>query len=101
VKLSNAFGLKSPYITIPKDFTIWFGMNIICLSDMVLMWTSETNNRFKLPSEKPLWLYDGIYGTVERSVNKYILKIAQVEAHIKPCTMTDNWIQFNLRTLVD
>lgn len=99
VKLSNAFVFKGPVYNYSKDFPfVWdeFNLPIRYDSDMelakkiVIQIASETLSEYVAQSIAE-W---------EQVVNKYYIENAQVEPTLA-ITMTDNWIQFNLRYIVD
>ena len=99
VKLSNAFVFKGPVYNYSKDFPfVWdeFNLPIRYGSDMELAKTiivriaSETLSEYVSKSISE-W---------NQVVNKYYIENAQVDPTLA-ITMTDNWIQFNLRYIVD
>jgi len=99
VKLSNAFVFKGPIYNYSQDFPfIWdeFNLPIRYGSDMDLAKTiiikiaSETLAEYTANS-KSQW---------KDVVNKYYIEDAQVDPTLA-ITLTDNWIQFNLRYIVD
>lgn len=99
VKLSNAFVFKGPVYNYSKDFPfVWdeFNLPIRYGSDMELAKTivvrvaSETLSDYVTQSTAE-W---------EKVVNKYYIENAQVEPTLA-ITMNDNWMQFNLRYIVD
>lgn len=99
VKLSNAFVLKGPVYNYSKDFPfVWdeFNIPIRYGSDLELAKTIVVNIASQTLSEyvsKSILEWDKV-------VNKYYIENAQVEPTLA-ITMTDNWIQFNLRYIVD
>jgi len=99
VKLSNAFVFKGPVYNYSRDFPfIWdefnlpikYGSDIELAKDIIIRIASEQLSDF---------VNDSIadWKTV---VEKYYIEDAQVEPTLA-LTMTDNWIQFNLRYIVD
>ena len=99
VKLSNAFVFKSPVYNYSKDFPfVWdefnlpirYGSDIDLAKKIVIKIASETLSDYVTESIAE-W---------EKVVNKYYIENAQVEPTLA-ITMTDNWIQFNLRYIVD
>ncbi len=99
VKLSNAFVFKGPVYNYSKDFPfIWdefnipirYGSDIELAKKIVIDIAVET-------------LSDYVAGSIakwERVVDKYYIENAQVEPTLA-ITMTDNWVEFNLRYIVD
>ncbi|TJY35766.1 mechanosensitive ion channel family protein [Pontimicrobium aquaticum] len=99
VKLSNAFVFKGPVYNYSKDFPfIWdefnlpirYGSDIDLAKSIVIDIASKTLSEFTTNS-KSQW---------KAVVNKYYVEDAQVEPTLA-ITLTDNWIQFNLRYIVD
>ncbi|AWV97452.1 mechanosensitive ion channel family protein [Arcticibacterium luteifluviistationis] len=99
VKLSNAFVFKGPVYNYSKDFPfVWdeFNLPIRYNSDIELAKTivvqiaSETLSEYVSQSISE-W---------SQVVNKYYIENAEVDPTLA-ITMTDNWIQFNLRYIVD
>lgn len=99
VKLSNAFVFKGPIYNYSQDFPfIWdeinlpirYGSNIDLAKSIVIKTASETLSEFTANSRSQ-W---------EAVVNKYYIEDAQVEPTLA-ITLTDNWVQFNLRYIVD
>ena len=99
VKLSNAFVFKGAVYNYSKDFPfIWddFNLPIKYGSDMTLAKaiitkiSSKTLSEFTTNSKKQ-W---------RDVVNKYYIEDAMLDPTIA-VTLTDNWIQFNLRYIVD
>lgn len=99
VKLSNAFVFKGPIYNYSKDFPfIWdefnlpirYGSDIDLAKTIVLKVASEILAEFTAKS-KSQW---------KDVVNKYYIEDAQVDPTLA-VTLTDNWIQFNLRYIVD
>jgi len=99
VKLSNAFVFKGPVYNYSQDFPfIWdefnlpirYGSDVELAKSIVIKVASETLSEYT-SSSKSQW---------KEVVNKYYIE----DAHIDPTlaiTLTDNWIQFNLRYIVD
>ncbi len=99
VKLSNAFVFKGPIYNYSKDFPfIWDEFNL------PIRYGSDVEEAkaivIKVASEI-------LSGYVEQSrnkwkdvVNKYYIEDAQVDPSLA-ITLTDNWIEFNLRYIVD
>ncbi|WP_142785904.1 mechanosensitive ion channel family protein [Changchengzhania lutea] len=99
VKLSNAFVFKGPIYNYSRDFPfIWdefnipvrYGSDMELAKSIVIKIASETLSEYTTNS-KSQW-YD--------VVNKYYIEDAQVNSTLA-ITLTDNWIQFNLRYIVD
>lgn len=99
VKLSNAFVFKGPVYNYSKDFPfVWdefnlpirYGSDIELAKSIVVRVASETLSEYVTKSISE-W---------NQIVNKYYIENAQVEPTLA-ITMTDNWIQFNLRYIVD
>ena len=99
VKLSNAFVFKGPVYNYSKDFPfIWdefnlpirYGSDVDLAKSIVIKIASETLSEFTANS-KSQW---------KDVVNKYYIEDAQVDPTLA-ITLTDNWIQFNLRYIVD
>ncbi len=99
VKLSNAFVFKGPIYNYSQDFPfIWdqFNLPIRYGSDMelaktiVLKIASETLSEYTKAS-KSQW---------EAVVNKYYIEDAEVGPTLA-IRLTDNWVEFNLRYIVD
>jgi hypothetical protein len=99
VKLSNAFVFKGPVYNYSKDFPfIWDEFNLPIRYDsdvdlaksIVIKIASETLSEFTANS-KSQW---------KDVVNKYYIEDAQVDPTLA-ITLTDNWIQFNIRYIVD
>lgn len=99
VKLSNAFVFKGPIYNFSQDFPfIWdeFNLPIRYTSDVELTKEIITKVAQKVLSEyvnfsKEHW---------QNVVSKYYIEDAVVEPTLA-LTLTDNWIQFNLRYIVD
>ena len=99
VKLSNAFVFKGPVYNYSKDFPfVWdeFNIPIRYSSDLELAKSIVINIASETLSE---YVSQSI-SEWNRVVNKYYIENAQVEPTLA-ITMTDNWIQFNLRYIVD
>lgn len=99
VKLSNAFVFKGPVYNYSKDFPfVWdefnipirYGSDLELAKSIVVKIASETLSEYVSKSISE-W---------NQVVNKYYIENAQVEPNLA-ITMTDNWIQFNLRYIVD
>jgi len=99
VKLSNAFVFKGPVYNYSKDFPfVWdefnipirYGSDLELAKSIVVKTASETLSEYVSKSISE-W---------NQVVNKYYIENAQVEPTLA-ITMTDNWIQFNLRYIVD
>jgi len=99
VKLSNAFVFKGPVYNYSKDFPfVWdefnlpirYGSDIELAKSIVVRVASETLSEYVTKSISE-W---------NQVVNKYYIENAKVEPTLA-ITMTDNWIQFNLRYIVD
>jgi small-conductance mechanosensitive channel len=99
VKLSNAFVFKGPIYNYSKDFPfIWdefnlhirYGSDIELAKTLVIEIASKTLSDYT-SSSRAEW---------EAVVNKYYIEAAQVEPTLA-IKLTDNWIEFNLRYIVD
>ncbi|TYA58049.1 mechanosensitive ion channel family protein [Formosa maritima] len=99
VKLSNAFVFKGPIYNYSQDFPfIWdefnipirYGSDVELAKSIVVDIASITLSEFTANS-KAQW---------KDVVNKYYIEDAQVDPTLA-ITLTDNWIQFNLRYIVD
>lgn len=99
VKLSNAFVFKGPIYNYSKDFPfIWdefnlpikYGSDIALAKEILIKISSQTLSQFTINS-KAQW---------RDVVNKYYIEDAMLDPTIA-VTLTDNWIQFNLRYIVD
>lgn len=99
VKLSNAFVFKGPVYNYSKDFPfVWdefnlpirYGSDVELAKSIVVRIASETLSEYVSKSIAE-W---------NKVVNKYYIENAQVDPTLA-ITMTDNWIQFNLRYIVD
>ncbi|PTM06547.1 MAG: transporter [Bacteroidetes bacterium] len=99
VKLSNAFVFKGPVYNYSKDFPfVWdefnlpirYGSDIDLAKTIVIKIASETLSEYV---SKSIAEWDQV-------VNKYYIENAEVNPTLA-ITMTDNWIQFNLRYIVD
>jgi len=99
VKLSNAFVFKGPVYNFSQDFPfIWdeFNLPIRYESDIDLAKSIIINSATEILSE---------YTLASKSqwtdvVNKFYIEDAQVEPTLA-IKLTDNWIEFNLRYIVD
>ena len=99
VKLSNAFVFKGPVYNYSKDFPfVWdefnlpirYGSDVELAKAIVVKIASETLSEYVSKSISE-W---------SQVVNKFYIENAQVDPTLA-ITMTDNWIQFNLRYIVD
>ena len=99
VKLSNAFVFKGPVYNYSQDFPfIWdefnlpirYGSDVELAKSIVITIASETLSEFTSNS-KSRWT---------EVVNKYYIEDAVVEPTLA-ISLTDNWIQFNIRYIVD
>jgi len=99
VKLSNSFVFKGAIYNYSQDFPfVWDEFNLPIRYDsdieiaksIVIKIASETLSEYVSKSISK-W---------EKVVNKYYIEDAQVEPTLA-ITMTDNWIQFNIRYIVD
>lgn len=99
VKISNAFVFKGPIYNYSKDFPfIWdefnlpirYGSDVEIAKSIVIRVATELLAEYTAQS-RAQW---------ETVVNKYYIENAIVDPTIA-ITLTDNWIQFNLRYIVD
>ncbi|WP_225034644.1 mechanosensitive ion channel family protein [Winogradskyella sp. SM1960] len=99
VKLSNAFVFKGPIYNYSQDFPfIWdefnlpirYGSDIDLAKSIIISIASETLSEYTANS-KAQW---------NEVVNKFYIEDAQVDPTLA-ISLTDNWIQFNLRYIVD
>lgn len=99
VKLSNAFVFKGPIYNYSQDFPfIWdefnlpikYGSDVELAKSLVIDIASKALSEYTVNS-RTQW---------KEVVNKYYIEDAQVEPTLA-ITLTDNWIQFNLRYIVD
>ncbi|WP_091426704.1 mechanosensitive ion channel family protein [Formosa sp. Hel1_31_208] len=99
VKISNAFVFKGPIYNYSHDFPfIWdefnlpirYGSDIDLAKSIVINIASEVLSEFTSNS-KSQW---------KSVVNKYYIEDAQIDPTLA-IALTDNWIQFNLRYIVD
>ena len=99
VKLSNAFVFKGPVYNYSKDFPfVWdefnlpirYGSDVELAKTIVIKIASETLSEYVSKSISE-W---------NQVVEKYYIENAQVDPSLA-ITMTDNWIEFNLRYIVD
>ena len=99
VKLSNAFVFKGPIYNYSQDFPfIWdelnvpirYGSDVELAKSIIIKIASETLSEYTTIS-KAEW---------ERVVSKFYIEDAQIDPTLA-ITLTDNWIQFNLRYIVD
>ncbi len=99
VKLSNAFVFKGPVYNYSQDFPfVWdeFNLPIRYASDIELaknIVISVAQKNLAAYVQESLADWKGV-------VDKYYIEDAQVDPTLA-ITMTDNWIQFNLRYIVD
>jgi len=99
VKLSNSFVFKGAIYNYSQDFPfVWdeFNLPIRYGSDVEL----AKNIIINIASESLLEYVNQSINNWKKVVNKYYIEDAQVEPTLA-ITMTDNWIQFNLRYIVD
>jgi len=99
VKLSNAFVFKGPIYNYSQDFPfIWdefnlpirYGSDIELAKQIIIKIASKTLLEFTSNS-KSQW---------KDVVSKYYIEDAQLDPTLA-ITLTDNWVQFNLRYIVD
>lgn len=99
VKLSNAFVFKGPVYNYSRDFPfVWdefnipirYGSDVELAKTIIIQLASETLNDFVQESLEE-W---------KQVVGKYYIEDAQVEPTLA-ISLTDNWIQINLRYIVD
>lgn len=99
VKLSNAFVFKGPVYNYSQDFPfVWdefdlpirYGSDIEMAKSIVISVAQEHLSEY-VAASKSDW---------KEVVDKYYIEDAQVDPTLA-ITMTDNWIQFNLRYIVD
>ena len=99
VKLSNAFVFKGPIYNYSQDFPfIWdefnlpirYGSDVELAKSIIIKIASETLSEYTSNS-KSEWI---------SVVNKYYIEDAQIDPTLA-ISLTDNWIQFNLRYIVD
>lgn len=99
VKLSNSFVFKGPVYNYSQDFPfVWdeinlpirYGSDMELAKKLVIDIATETLSEF-VEQSIAQW---------KQVVNKYYIENAQVEPTLA-LTMTDNWMQFNLRYIVD
>lgn len=99
VKISNAFVFKGPIYNYSQDFPfIWdefnlpirYGSDIDLAKSIIIKIASELLSEY-ITSSKTQW---------ESVVNKYYIEDAQIDPTLA-ISLTDNWIQFNLRYIVD
>lgn len=99
VKLSNAFVFKGPVYNYSQDFPfVWdeFNLPIRYGSDMDL----AKQIIFEVTQEILATYVNDSIAQWKGVVEKYYIEDAQVEPTLA-ITLTDNWIQFNLRYIVD
>lgn len=99
VKLSNAFVFKGPIYNYSQDFPfVWdefdlpirYGSDVEMAKSIVVQIASETLSDYVAESLSQ-W---------KEVVKKYYIEDAQVNPTLA-ITLTDNWVQFNLRYIVD
>ena len=99
IKLSNAFVFKGPIYNYSMDFPfIWdefnlpirYGSDIELAKDIIIKVATDTLSEYVVNSIAK-W---------KDVVERYYIEDAKVEPTLA-ITMTDNWIQFNLRYIVD
>ncbi|MCO6499196.1 MAG: mechanosensitive ion channel family protein [Vicingus serpentipes] len=99
VKLSNAFVFKGPVYNYSQDFPfVWdefnipirYGSDIDLAKSIVIKIATEELSEF-VNKSKAEW---------KQVVDKYYIEDAQVDPTLA-ISMTDNWIEFNLRYIVD
>lgn len=99
VKLSNAFVFKGPIYNYSQDFPfIWdqfnlpirYGSDMELAKSIVIKIASETLSEYTKAS-KSQW---------KSVVQKYYIEDAEVESTLA-IRLTDNWVEFNLRYIVD
>jgi small-conductance mechanosensitive channel len=99
VKISNAFVFKGPIYNYSQDFPfIWdefnlpfrYGSDIDLAKSIIIKIASELLSEY-MTNSKTQW---------ESVVNKYYIEDAQIDPTLA-ISLTDNWIQFNLRYIVD
>jgi small-conductance mechanosensitive channel len=99
VELSNSFVFKGPVYNYSQDFPfIWdefnllirYGSNIDLAKSIIIKTATETLSEYTINS-KDQW---------NEVVAKYYIEDALVDPTLA-ITLTDNWIQFNLRYIVD
>jgi small-conductance mechanosensitive channel len=99
VKLSNAFVFKGPVYNYSKDFPfIWDEFNLPIRYGSDLEMAKEIIIR--VASEQLSGYVDESISKWKTVVDRYYIEDAQVEPTLA-LTMTDNWIEFNLRYIVD
>ncbi len=99
VKLSNAFVFKGPVYNYSQDFPfVWDEFNLpirygsdIELAKIIVISVAQKNLAAYVQESLTDW---------KDVVEKYYIEDAQVDPTLA-ITMTDNWIQFNLRYIVD
>jgi small-conductance mechanosensitive channel len=99
IKLSNAFVFKGPIYNYSMDFPfIWdefnlpirYGSDVELAKDIIIKVATDTLSEYVVNSIAK-W---------KDVVDRYYIENAKVEPTLA-ITMTDNWIQFNLRYIVD
>lgn len=99
VKLSNAFVFKGPVYNYSQDFPfVWdefnlpirYGSDIELTKSLIITTATELLSAY-VEESREQW---------KQVVNKYYIEDAQVDPTLA-ISMTDNWIQFNLRYIVD
>jgi small-conductance mechanosensitive channel len=99
VKLSNAFVFKGPVYNYSQDFPfLWDEINLpirhgsdIELAKKIIIEVAQVHLTVFAKNSLEEW---------QSIVNKYYIEDAQVEPSLA-ITLTDNWVQFNLRFIVD
>lgn len=99
VKLSNAFVFKGPVFNYSRDFPfIWdeidlpirYGSDLELAKEIII----------KIASEQLSEYVENSIAEWKTVVDKYYIEDAQVQPSLA-LTMTDNWVRFNLRYIVD
>ena len=99
VKLSNAFVFRGPIYNYSRDFPfIWdeldlpvrYGSDVECTKEIIIRVAQEVLSDYTANS----------LANWKQLVKKYYIEDAQVDPTLA-ITLTDNWMQFNLRYIVD
>lgn len=99
VKLSNAFVFKGPIYNYSQDFPfIWDELNIPIRYDSDIDLAKSII--IKIASEILIEYTSKSKSEWESVVHKFYIEDAQIDPTLA-ITLTDNWIQFNLRYIVD
>jgi len=99
VKLSNSFVFKGAIFNYSQDFPfVWDEFNLPIRYDSDLEIAKSIV--IKIASEILSEYVSQSIAKWEKVVNKYYIEDAQVEPTLA-ITMTDNWVQFNIRYIVD